>query len=645
MLQPSFGFGPAMGKDGEVTILNFQMYKSGNVTVYSITISTPVETWMVARRYREFLKCHRDLSAAGLRDIPAFPPKEPLLQQIFGNQSVRKEWAEERRQKLQDYLEALLHHPDTRRSPALSVLLVDGSRPPAAVAAHADGAADGPAESLRIPTILVNSVRARLTGDSGTVEVVIRLSTNGAGPFTVRIALLPLSDDGDLSSPIAKSIRGEATMWHRPDATRIEVPVTRTVLEGAEDVEARHRFTLEPGSLWQVEAVGVDSSGKEGNAASILLRAPTQEELDQLANVLVDRDSGERGPEDVADPAAEVAPDAEPPTTVAEAQAPESLAEVQESRSNPPEIFHFQSRGSSIISSEHSSDQDAQDFAGCEGHEGAKDPADQSNQAPRPRKRRGLQELQGPQHKAIAFRGLAGAEYMRRIEESNSKAVQQAPHKWEAEKDGHKRSVPVAKLDVVGLTSLSKEMEEEFRNHRSAEDLDDTRAEAQRRKDLEEEQTIASWIYAVTDNDDAGAAMDGEMSLQEALQTGEALCDLVRGIWPEHIDSQKISRGQAQQFRHRLGNIDMFLKACIQVGVPEHSRFVAADLLDGKNPRSLVRCLVALAGKAPELPHPNMEDANALRIRVVGNRALAKSSHVSSMTSSRTSTPGVTPRG
>lgn len=53
--------------------------------VYSLQFKQGTTSWVVERRYSEFLRCHVQLLEAFRRhELPRLPPKEPVLQKIFG---------------------------------------------------------------------------------------------------------------------------------------------------------------------------------------------------------------------------------------------------------------------------------------------------------------------------------------------------------------------------------------------------------------------------------------------------------------------------------------------------------------------------------------------------------------------------------
>jgi len=219
--------------------------------------------------------------------------------------------------------------------------------------------------------------------------------------------------------------------------------------------------------------------------------------------------------------------------------------------------------------------------------------------------------LRGPEvHKVISYQGQAAAEYARRIEEKQRVWMERFPHRFEASGDGAPRSVPV-RLSLVGkdgdLQAGSSSIPE--RKRQSVDVLDRDRQAQLLLRLREDERAVASWIYAVVGDEQAQAAAKGECCLQAALQSGEAICDLVNAVWPGHIVG--ILRGELKPCK-RLANITRFLQACSDLGVGERDLFTPSDLAEGKNIKIVVRCLFALGAMVPEPPDydgPRLEDS------------------------------------
>lgn len=226
--------------------------------------------------------------------------------------------------------------------------------------------------------------------------------------------------------------------------------------------------------------------------------------------------------------------------------------------------------------------------------------------------------LRGPTvHKIISFQGSAAAAYARKVEESQRLAMERAPQRFEKQEDGSARSVPM-KFSMVGRLPVD-DLEE--RANRSADELDTSREQQRSQQLRDEERRVAQWIHAVTGDPGADAVAAGSCTLYAALQSGEALCDLVNAIWPGRIVG--IRRGQTdsaspRSSRRRLANATHFVQACVELGVEGSNMLLPSDLAEGKGLRSVVRCIFALGALTPEPP-----DFDGPRLMPVTKAALA----------------------
>ncbi|CAJ1349701.1 unnamed protein product [Effrenium voratum] len=491
-------------------------------------------------------ECHVKLLELFDRQLlPSFPPKEPLWQKIFGGDGARADWMEERYGRLFGYLVGLLEIPGALQTEALLEFL------------NAPAGTVEPSSSSTIA--LIRSVRVRLTGDPGAVEVVVR--ADAPAPCSVRLALRPLPG-GDVEEWESKALpsleQSSDHAWER---------LLELDLDPSKSQELVHRFDLEPGSLWQVAAVGVALDTTTGSPVCIQIRAPTAQELDSLtpppetqahAGSADDRrreedkkgaDPAEPGPE--AEAQAEAKDPGEASSTATQATGPDEEVKSSEAVSEEEEIITEE--GKTI--------------------------------------RRKRQEAL-PESKVISFQGSAALEYARRIEEKQRLEAARAPHRWEAH-NGTRRSVPVHRLETKSASGAAE------RQHYGTMEVLDHSIQAHQEQQLrDDELQVAAWIYAVTGDSGSKAAAAGQGTLQDALQSGEVLCDLINAIWPNRIVG--ISRGAAAQllFR-RVANITQFVQACSKEGM-SNSVFVPGDLAEGKNFRSVVRCLCALAHQVPD---------------------------------------------
>eukprot|EP00927_Polykrikos_kofoidii_P051547 TRINITY_DN45341_c0_g1_i1.p1 TRINITY_DN45341_c0_g1~~TRINITY_DN45341_c0_g1_i1.p1 ORF type:complete len:919 (+),score=173.33 TRINITY_DN45341_c0_g1_i1:96-2759(+) len=211
-------------------------------------------------------------------------------------------------------------------------------------------------------------------------------------------------------------------------------------------------------------------------------------------------------------------------------------------------------------------------------------------------------------HEVMWFQGSAAAKYARKVSESHMAAMERAPHRLLKTENEGTQSVPI-RYSV--LLSRDADGDEEAEVDGGADvdqplvqkafSLDDSR-EVQRLQEMKEQEKLAArWIHAVTGHEGAEAAATGEGSLEDALRSGEALCDLINAVWPGRIVG--ILRGEVKAFR-RVENITRFLRVCEQLGVEldECTRFGPAELASGKNIARVVRCIFALDAQVPPPP-------------------------------------------
>jgi len=593
-----------------------------NVNVYCLHFKQGTRSWVVERRYSEFLRCQVQLLETFRRhELPRLPPKEPVLQKMFGRGAVRSEWSEDRNVQLHQYVTELLENP--RAVQARAVLqLINAPRP----SMKHCGALELIAPS---DTVLITGVRVRLTGEPGGIEVVVRVDASSA--CRVRLALRQVgrvSADGQLCEV------HDASEDSRQRLLEFEIPAGQAC--GVN--EARQRLQLEPGSLWQVTAVGLNAAGDAANAVCIQLRAPTEAEMSQLPS--------QRGHEEVAPtdrgigigdmhrrPAVEAIPSPRRRSERLEddeEDADGSVAEAEEWTLTRSFTCESSLAGASA-DVEPSDDLDNEDAAN------ESDMADKTGKVEQSRwdniakyvaevkaKKKQLpggrvarttstpvrlnltipeqRGLNGPEvHNVISYRGQAAAEYARQIEEQQKEWLERCPHRVEAGGDGKNHCVHV-RISIVG-----KEKEAALPERQSVKVLDTSRQQQQELRLREDERAVAAWIYANTGDLNALAAAEGRCELQTALQPGDALCDLVNAVWPGRISG--IRRGDAKNVT-KLSNITKFLKACSDLGVGDV--FTPSDLFEGKNVRSVVRCLFALAARVPEPPEfegPRLEDS------------------------------------
>eukprot|EP00004_Rigifila_ramosa_P010066 TRINITY_DN21858_c0_g1_i1.p1 TRINITY_DN21858_c0_g1~~TRINITY_DN21858_c0_g1_i1.p1 ORF type:complete len:194 (-),score=44.86 TRINITY_DN21858_c0_g1_i1:37-618(-) len=81
---------------------------------------------------------------------------------------------------------------------------------------------------------------------------------------------------------------------------------------------------------------------------------------------------------------------------------------------------------------------------------------------------------------------------------------------------------------------------------------------------------------------------------QEALKSGEHLCNLINAIQPGSVKKVNTS---TMAFKC-LENLDMFINACKAYGVKDTDLFQPVDLYENKNMPLVIQCIHALGAKA-----------------------------------------------
>lgn len=225
---------------------------------------------------------------------------------------------------------------------------------------------------------------------------------------------------------------------------------------------------------------------------------------------------------------------------------------------------------------------------------GESDPSSRSGKIKRDSRRHSF--LSESRHKVVSYRGHAAATYMESVAAKHQIDTAKAPHRFEAV-DGAARSVSV-NFSSVGAAPPTTYSSEHPR--RSVEVLDQSRREQGMLQLQQDEEKVTLWISAVTGHSSVAAAAAGEQSLQDALQSGEAFCDLINAVWPGRI--QGILRGEVKPFR-RVENILKFCRACTDLGMDETNLFAPALLAAGtESVRNVLRCLLALGALVPDPP-------------------------------------------
>ncbi|XP_060534490.1 myophilin [Cylas formicarius] len=129
-------------------------------------------------------------------------------------------------------------------------------------------------------------------------------------------------------------------------------------------------------------------------------------------------------------------------------------------------------------------------------------------------------------------------------------------------------------------------------------------AEAQRKVNAKYNEELASesleWIGRVTgDNVNTAGDMD---NFYETLKDGTLLCKLVNSIKPGIV--KKVN--QSTMAFKCMENINAFLQAARDLGVPAQETFQTVDLWERQNLNSVVICLQSLGRKAHNFGKPGI---------------------------------------
>lgn len=212
------------------------------------TESVPGPSCTIRRRYTDFFQCHTALRGSGLTDLPDLPPKEPLMQRMFGSFAARQEWQDQRRRGLQAYAGELLLRPELQAQPCVQKLLAFGPIPP-----------EPPA------CVRVKPVR----GACGMLEIMVRqaMDANSSGKSDdlpdapeVLVVFREMGRAGDIIS--------DGMAEGRAVAARVRLPVERP------SEEIRSVVHLRPGNTYIVEAVSVSLLGLQSTPVTLITRVP-----------------------------------------------------------------------------------------------------------------------------------------------------------------------------------------------------------------------------------------------------------------------------------------------------------------------------------------------------------------------------------
>ncbi|CAG9856106.1 unnamed protein product [Phyllotreta striolata] len=129
-------------------------------------------------------------------------------------------------------------------------------------------------------------------------------------------------------------------------------------------------------------------------------------------------------------------------------------------------------------------------------------------------------------------------------------------------------------------------------------------AEAQRKVNAKYSEDLAKecleWVAVIT-GDDLNTAGDMD-NFYEVLRDGTLLCKLVNSIKPNMV--KKINH-TTMAFKC-MENINAFLEAAKELGVPPQETFQTVDLWERQNLNSVVICLQSLGRKADKYGKPHI---------------------------------------
>lgn len=623
-------------EDGQIHLLDMEVRYGGDrqkFTTYIIRLSQGCECWAVTRRYSELRKCHGQLLEQYRRDeLPPFPPKEPVFQKLLGkNSDKHSEFEHNRKSMLHRYLSGLLEDGRISLSRPIQHLLEvpTWSHGPGRALSSVSSRRSVSEESEREGIAPISGCRVRLTGEPGQLEVIVRTGSQDDASLrscSVNIILRELANEkDDLKTQMIEKV--------------LDVPTENDDLSG----EVCQLFTLPPGTLWEVFARGITSSGAVGEAVSLRVRAPGDKEYivlqpppenlerciddaymvtgtpaaeDEAATTRTQPEEDSENGESESSETGAPAPDRPQPNAGPEDSSVKTvmMAKLEQRRLRIDTLAAKQAdaEGGSIRQRAMTAPEGSFDMA--------EDEDSDMGDGPRRSFLAGRNSLGGSEdHKIVRYRGLVAAAYMERVAEKQQMAIEKTPHRFE-KADGAVRSVHV-KFSKIGAEAAAH-------MHRDAIELDQSRKEKEMMMLQQDEARVAHWISAITGHESVVAAAAGEplpcvdvlsptprhkTPLLIALQSGEALCDLINVVWPGRISG--ILRGQVTPFR-RVENIMKFTGACTDLGMDEKHLFSPAELAAGRETsRNVVRCLIALDTLLPDPSNydgPRLADASSM---------------------------------
>lgn len=643
----------------QIRLLRMWSRKDGATTTYIIEVSNGAECWAVTRRYSEFRRCHVQLlEYFRAAEIPFFPPKEPIFKKLLGNIEEHSAFLRHRECELQNYLVGLLQRPGLCRSAPVQTLLDvplgvrQGGGSAASSGMHyaeeEQNAASFSGFRVRLTGELGGLevvIRAGSHADASLRPTVVHLTLQELPDDDGRLGSADQRLDEILEFLDSTEVKKQFSL---PPGTFWEVSAYGTTANGlvgsAVSLRVRAPGKIELSDLPASAIESFSSSDRERekvheiiNEASYTLKCigcskkmvwcaghcgeggyvggqfvcnngsqcknaggPLQEGFRwNCPSCLFDFCGACKSHQDLAKA-----------TVIDNPQSAEVITETVDvvkslEKKEIDSVTEPVSIGDNQQESVDSGSSDAEDdfpssrtpdqwerlprYADADEELGGDEIQDGG--IGKVSFKRNLSRLPlGPEdHRVLSARGNVAKKYLKNVEEKSLQVIEKAPFRFEAV-DGEKRTVPLRfSAKSVG------DIEDASQERRDAEVLDQTRRRMELSKLQKEEQNAAAWISEVTGHPDVSAAARGETTLQAAIQSGEALCDLINAIWPERIIG--VLRGEVNPIR-RVDNIQKFCKACREVGVEEAAIVAPLDVASGKD-INVVRCLLALNAVLP----------------------------------------------
>lgn len=559
--------------------------------------------WTIRRRYSEFHLANQrlvELARNGGVDanmLPELPPKENVLQKVFGSVESKRSFQEERRSALHAYSQKLLATPELL---GLSVVLQ-------LFAVHDVLLARPEAPS----SVRVLPVSASELGEGSRVPPEIRAASHLAPvEVMVRQARVDQTRPSVPAAEIVVVFRTEAppdgddarTFDEKLFSGELVAARARIACGESQAIERTTWVLLEPGRAYDVEACSVAVGGLQSEPVRLKTMGPPR---DWTPSARVRR-SISPGKDELR---RLLTFDEEDPT---EAEATEEGAhEVLSGRGSPggddgslsPHAAAKTDEGSAPDEEGVFDDEDLAGGGGGGGGGGGSGTPGSGGYASlrRPRYRMSTQEGMKRLSAAhrVSYRGQVAQEYAAVTAKAAQASLERAPHRLVRNDAGGNVSVQV---QVHGQLPASAQGQE----RRAAEELDDERERLRCELLVEEEQEVARWVAAMT-----GRELPVGATLRDFLLNGEVLCELANVAASltaggrEDIDAAvpvpHYHRGAVGKFK-QIDNVTHFVRACREFfHLPEHQVFLPIALAEGKDMQAVARCLYALGGRIQAL--------------------------------------------